>query len=80
MFVTDDNIIIYQAGALCHDVTEIGNSRLFTCFSHCVQNLFTSALSVRIPHSEDKDILHQVMWLNAESVLYHPHNDLMLPT
>ena len=79
MSVTDDNVIIDQAGALCHDVTEIGNSRFFTCFSHCVQHLFTCVLSIRIPHSEDKDILHQIMRLDAESVLYHSHNDLMLP-
>ena len=79
MSVTDDNVIIDQAGALCHDVTEIGNSRLFTCFSHCAQHLFACALCIRIPHCEDKDILHQIMRLNAESVLYHSHNDLMLP-
>ena len=80
MSVTDDNVIIDQAGALCHDVTEIGNSRFFTCFSHCVQHLFTCVLSIRIPHSEDKDILHQIMRLDSKSVLYHSHNDLMLPT
>lgn len=80
MSVADDDVIIDQAGALCHDVTEIGNSRLFTCFSHCVQHLFTCTLCIRIPHCEDKDILHQIMWLNAEGVLYHSHNDLMIPT
>lgn len=79
MSVTDDNVIIDQAGALCHDVTEIGNSCLLTCFSHCVQHLSTCALCICIPHCEDKDILHQIMRLNAESVLYHSHNDLMLP-
>ena len=64
---------------MCHDVTEIGNACFRTSFSHCVQHLFTCVLSIRIPHSEDKDILHQIMRLDAESVLYHSHNDLMLP-
>ena len=79
MSVTDDNVIVDQAAALCHNVTKIGNARLSPGFSHCVQHLFTCGLCIRIPHSEYKDILHQIMRLNAESVLYHSHNDLMLP-
>lgn len=80
MSVTDYNVIIDQASALCHDVTEIGNTRFFPGFSHCVQHFITCALSICISQSEDKDILHQIMRFNAESILYDPHNDLMLLT